>query len=54
MADDRLEDREPSLVETVLLAVEDAQAARLEQYLRLSFLFESDPAKAAEIASWLP
>jgi hypothetical protein len=54
MADDRLDDRKPSRVEAALLALDDAQAARLEQQLRLALLFEPDPARAAEIAELLP
>jgi hypothetical protein len=54
MADEALKDSKPSRVEAALLALDDAQAARLEQRLRLALLFERDPARAAEIAELLP
>jgi len=53
MPDDRLDDLKPSRVEAALRALDDARAARTEQLLRLAYLFESDPTRAAEIASWL-
>ena len=54
MANDALEDSKPSLVEAALMALDDAQASRIEAEWRLAFLFEPDPDRAAEIASWLP
>jgi hypothetical protein len=54
MPDDKLDDLKPSRVEVALRALDDARAARLEQELRLALLFERDPDRAAEIASWLP
>jgi hypothetical protein len=50
---EQLEDRRRSVVETALLALEDAQDARLLTRMRLRYLFERDPARAAEIGSWL-
>jgi hypothetical protein len=53
MRDEALDDRKPTRVEAALLALDDAQAARIEAELRLALLFERDPDRAAEIASWL-
>ena len=50
---EQLEDRRRSVVETALLALEDAQDERLLARMRLRYLFERDPARAAEIGSWL-
>jgi hypothetical protein len=50
---EQLEDRRRSVVETALLALEDAQDARLLTRMRLRYLFERDPERAAEIGSWL-
>jgi len=50
---EQLEDRRRSVVETALLAIEDAQDARLLTRMRLRFVFERDPERAAEIGAWL-
>ena len=50
---EQLDDRRRTLVETCLLALEDAQDARLLTRMRLRYLFERDPARAAELGSWL-
>ena len=50
---EQLDDRRRSVVETCLLALEDAQDERVLTRIRLRYLFERDPARAAEIGSWL-
>ena len=50
---EQLEDRRRSWVETCLLALEDAQDERLLTRMRLRYVFERDPARAAEIGAWL-
>ena len=50
---EQLDDRRRSIVEKALLALDAAQEERVSAQLRLAFLFESDPERAAEIGSWL-
>ena len=50
---EQLEDRRRSVVETCLLALEDARDERLLTRMRLRYVFERDPERAAEIGSWL-
>ena len=50
---EQLEDRRRSVVETALLALEDARDERLLTRMRLRYVFERDPERAAEIGSWL-
>ena len=50
---EQLEDRRRSVVETALLALEDARDERLLTRMRLRYVFERDPERAAEIGAWL-
>jgi len=50
---EQLDDRRRSVVETCLIEVEDAQGARISRHIKLAFLFERDPERAAKIGSWL-
>ena len=50
---EQLDDRRRSRVETCLIEVEDAQGERVSRHLKLAFLFERDPERAAEIGAWL-
>ena len=50
---EQLDDFRRGLVETCLIEVEEAQAKRVSRHLKLAFLFESDPERAAEIGAWM-
>ena len=50
---EQLDDRRRSIVEACLLEVEDAQDKRVSRHLKLAFIFERDPARAAQIAEWM-